>query len=195
MSNTSGAAGVVASASPNGLRRCHRRDRVASIGTALLRLRRPRQSALARQAFPAVLVLAASLVRAASNRRFASMMAALGVCARALWRGRASDASSRAAPARVVYVAIAAVLALGASELVLRRVHLRAAEWLVPDEEPRRRPDPRLGWTFVPARTGHSTVGGRVDRLRVRSGGISRTPRRRAGAIPSSRRSCSPVSR
>ena len=45
---------------------------------------------------------------------------------------------------------------------MLRRVHLRAAEWLVPDEEPRRRPDPRLGWTFVPARTGHNTVGGRV---------------------------------
>ena len=32
----------------------------------------------------------------------------------------------------------------------------------MPDEEPRRRPDPRLGWTFVPARTGHNTVGGRV---------------------------------
>jgi hypothetical protein len=65
------------------------------------------------------------------------------------------------APARVVFSAIAAVLALGASELVLRRVHLRAAEWLAPDEEPRRRPDPRLGWTFVPARTGHSTIGAR----------------------------------
>jgi hypothetical protein len=66
------------------------------------------------------------------------------------------------APARVLHSAIAAVLALGASELVLRRVHLRAAGWLLVDEEPRRRPDPRLGWTFVPARTGHSTVSGRV---------------------------------
>ena len=57
---------------------------------------------------------------------------------------------------------IAAVLALGASELVLRRVHLRAAEWLRPEEEPRRRRDPRLGWTFVPGHTGHDTIGGRT---------------------------------
>jgi hypothetical protein len=66
------------------------------------------------------------------------------------------------APARVVLSALAAILAFGASELVLRRVHLRAAEWLVPDEEPLRRRDPRLGWTFVPARSGHNTVGARV---------------------------------
>jgi hypothetical protein len=66
------------------------------------------------------------------------------------------------APARTLHVAIAAVLALGASELVLRRVHLRAVGWLVADEEPRRRQDPLLGWTFVPARTGHSTIGGRA---------------------------------
>ncbi len=66
------------------------------------------------------------------------------------------------APARAVSLTIAAVLALVASELVLRHVHLRAAEWLVPDEEPRRRRDPRLGWTFVPARTGHATVDARL---------------------------------
>jgi hypothetical protein len=66
------------------------------------------------------------------------------------------------APARVVQSAIAAGLALGASEMVLRRVHLGAREWLVPDEEPRRRGDPLLGWTFEPARTGHATVGARV---------------------------------
>jgi hypothetical protein len=81
--------------------------------------------------------------------------------------------SSRALP-----VFIAAVLALAASEFVLRRVHLRPAEWLLPEEEPRRQPDERLGWTFVPARTGHSTVGGRVidytfdaSGYRVRSAG------------------------
>jgi len=66
------------------------------------------------------------------------------------------------APAHVVLSAVAATLAFGASELVLRRVHLRAAEWQLPDEEPRRRGDPRLGWTFVPARTGHNTIGGRA---------------------------------
>jgi hypothetical protein len=65
-------------------------------------------------------------------------------------------------PSRALQVFVAAVLALGASELVLRRVHVRPAEWLLPEEEPRRRADTRLGWTFEPARTGHSTVGGRA---------------------------------
>jgi len=65
-------------------------------------------------------------------------------------------------PSRALHVVVAAVLALGASELVLRRVHLRPAEWLLPEEEPRRRADARLGWTFEPGRTGHNTVGGRV---------------------------------
>jgi hypothetical protein len=67
--------------------------------------------------------------------------------------------ASAAAP--LVLAALAAVLALGAGELVLRRVHLRAAEWLSSDEEPRRRVDSRLGWTFVPARTGRNTIGSR----------------------------------
>src|SRR6185295_15973634 len=89
------------------------------------------------------------------------VMATLGVSLALFARPRIGRLVSRA-PARALRAAIAAVLALGASELVLRRVHLRAAEWLVPDEEPRRRVDSRLGWTFVPARTGHNTVGGRV---------------------------------
>jgi hypothetical protein len=65
------------------------------------------------------------------------------------------------APARALHIAIAAVLAIVASEPALRRVHLESTEWLLADEEPLRRPDPHLGWTFVPARTGHVTVGGR----------------------------------
>jgi hypothetical protein len=89
------------------------------------------------------------------------MMAAAGASLALFVRPRIGRLIA-SAPARVVHSALAAVLALGASELMLRRVHLRAAEWLVPDEEPRRRPDPRLGWTFVPARTGHSTVGARL---------------------------------
>jgi hypothetical protein len=67
--------------------------------------------------------------------------------------------ASAAAP--VVLTVLAAALALGAGELVLRRVHLRAAEWLSSDEEPRRRTDSRLGWTFVPARTGRNRLGSR----------------------------------
>jgi hypothetical protein len=63
--------------------------------------------------------------------------------------------------ARVLGIAAAVVLALGASELVLRNVRLRPTEWRTVDEEPRRQPDPRLGWTFVPSRAGYDTSGGR----------------------------------
>src|SRR5438552_2958803 len=66
------------------------------------------------------------------------------------------------APVRVLSTIIAAVLALGASEVVLRRVHLRPTEWLISDEEPLRQPDSRLGWVLVPSRTGRTTVGGRT---------------------------------
>ncbi|MGH3429200.1 MAG: hypothetical protein ACRDQZ_16800, partial [Mycobacteriales bacterium] len=59
-------------------------------------------------------------------------------------------------------VVIAAVLALGAGELALRHLDLRPVEWLLPNDEPRRQPDPRLGWIWVPARTGHKSIGGRV---------------------------------
>jgi hypothetical protein len=72
---------------------------------------------------------------------------------------------------RTLQLTIAAVLALGASELVLRRMHLRPAEWLFPEEEPRRQPDPRLGWTFVPSRTGHNTIGGRMIEYAFDAGG------------------------
>ena len=90
-------------------------------------------------------------------------IAAAGVVARAHRAGARRRARSRQRPGACSSSrSCAAVLAFGAGELVLRRVHLRAAEWLVPDEEPRRRVDARLGWTFVPARTGHSTIGSRV---------------------------------
>jgi len=58
-------------------------------------------------------------------------------------------------------IVVAALLALGASEAVLRFVHLRPTEWLLPNEEPRRRVDARLGWVLEPARTGHTWIGGR----------------------------------
>ena len=65
-------------------------------------------------------------------------------------------------PAGALHVFIAVVLALGASELALSHVHLRPAEWLSAKDEPRREPDLRLGWTWVPGRTGHKSIGGRV---------------------------------
>ena len=89
------------------------------------------------------------------------MIAAFGVSLALLARGRVGRLIASAA-ARIVLSALAAVLALGAGELVLRRVHPRVAEWLAPDEEPGRRFDARLGWTFVPGRTGRNTVGSRT---------------------------------
>lgn len=66
------------------------------------------------------------------------------------------------APTRTLQLVAAATLAIFVSEVALRHVHLGPAEWLLPDEEPRRQTDPQLGWTWVPAHTGKKTVGGRV---------------------------------
>jgi hypothetical protein len=66
-----------------------------------------------------------------------------------------------AGPGRAIPVVIAALLAIGAGELVLRTASLRPHGWLIADEEPRRRPDPRLGWTLVPDRVGQNRIGGR----------------------------------
>ena len=65
-------------------------------------------------------------------------------------------------PAGALRSVMAVVVALGASEFLLNRVHLRPAEWLSADDEPRRQLDPRLGWTWVPERTGHKSIGGRI---------------------------------
>jgi len=89
------------------------------------------------------------------------VMAALGAWLVTGGRSRAGRFAFRA-PARALHVVIATILALGASNLMLRRVHLRPYEWLSPNDEPRRQLDPRLGWTWVPGRTGHKIVGGRV---------------------------------
>ena len=88
-------------------------------------------------------------------------MGVLGLTLALVARPRIGRAAARTSMS-ALRIAMAALLALGASELVLRRVHLRPAEWLLPEEEPRRRPDSTLGWTLVPARIGHNTIGGRV---------------------------------
>jgi hypothetical protein len=89
------------------------------------------------------------------------VMGALGAWLVTVVRARAGDFASRT-PGRALHVVIATILALGASNLMLRRVHLRPAEWLSAEDEPRRQADPRLGWTWVPQRTGHKSIGGRV---------------------------------
>jgi len=65
-------------------------------------------------------------------------------------------------PAGALRAVMAVVLALGASEIILSRVHLRPGEWLSAKDEPRRQTDPRLGWTWVPERTGHKSICGRI---------------------------------
>jgi hypothetical protein len=89
------------------------------------------------------------------------LMALLGTWLALVARRRAGRFATRT-PARVFHVFIAVVLALGASELALSHMHLRPSEWLSAKDEPRRQPDARLGWIWVPARTGHKNIGGRV---------------------------------
>ena len=65
------------------------------------------------------------------------------------------------APMMTVWVVVAAILAVAASEVALRWTRLQPTGWLLREEEPRRQDDPHLGWVLVPARTGRTTVGGR----------------------------------
>lgn len=94
-------------------------------------------------------------------------------------RGRLARIFLRA-PRMMVHVIVAAVLAIVSSEVVLRWIHLRPTEWLLPEQEPRRQDDPLLGWVMAPARTGRRTISGRsieytidADGYRVRRAGES----------------------
>jgi hypothetical protein len=87
-------------------------------------------------------------------------MAAIGASLALLARRRLARAIAHNPPGSF-RVAVAAVLALLASELVLRQLHVRASEEQPTTQEPRRRLDPRLGWTIVPGRAGHHIKGGR----------------------------------
>jgi hypothetical protein len=71
---------------------------------------------------------------------------------------------------------IAAVLALAAGEVALHYMGIGPTAWLFSEDEPRRQPHPRIGWTLVPRRIGQKIIGGRtleyaIDRsgFRVRS--------------------------
>jgi hypothetical protein len=89
------------------------------------------------------------------------VMLIVGVWLAFIARRRAGQFAART-PAGLLRIVIAVFLALGASELLLTHMHLRPAEWLSAEDEPRRQVDTRLGWTWVTARTGHKSVGGRV---------------------------------
>jgi hypothetical protein len=68
-------------------------------------------------------------------------------------------------------VAVAAVLAIVAGEVTLRRVQPRPTEWLVADEEPRRQVDSQLGWVLASARAGRSRIGGRTIEYAIDAAG------------------------
>ena len=142
---------------------------VASIGTALLVCAiMANQRWLDRHFMPSFFlprhwyVLMATLIRVA--------MGIVGAWFAFIARPRAARFAART-PARVFQIVFAVVLAVGASELLLQHVHLRPGEWLSPKDEPRRQIDPRLGWTWVPARTGHKNIGGRVIDYAIDSAG------------------------
>ena len=86
----------------------------------------------------------------------------------------------REAPGLALSTAVAMVLAIAASEPLLRQIEFRPVGWLSADDEPRRQADARLGWTLVPSRAGHASVGGRsveyvtdASGLRVATAGTS----------------------
>ena len=68
----------------------------------------------------------------------------------------------RAAPGFSLSIVVAAMLAIVASEPLLRRMEFRPAGWLSVDDEPRRRADVRLGWSLVPSRAARVRIGGRM---------------------------------
>jgi hypothetical protein len=115
------------------------------------------QSRLDRHFLPSFVTDRTSYVRIETAVRIAA--GALGVTL-LLARRRLAGLMTRD-PILIGSCGVAILLALGASEFALRRVHVRSAEWLFHEEEPRRQSDARLGWTLVPSRTGRLTIGGR----------------------------------
>jgi hypothetical protein len=126
-----------------------RRGRTADLGDH-------RRSALVRSAF---FVSRHAYVLAQWSARIAAV--AIGVTIVLVARPRIGHIVARN-PERALHVSVACVLALGASELILRQLHVRVGVEEGPGREPRRRRDPRLGWIFAPGRVGHRTEGGRV---------------------------------
>jgi hypothetical protein len=87
--------------------------------------------------------------------------ARLGIAALGAWIAIGGRRRAGRAPASALRILLAAIVALGASELALRYMKFQPAEWASFTEEPLRRADPRLGWTFVPSRSGYRAIGGR----------------------------------
>jgi hypothetical protein len=117
------------------------------------------QSWLDRHFLPSFVIDRAVYVRIENAIRI--LAAAIGVVLAVAARRRLATLIAR--DSRLVASIVAAiVLALAASELALRHLHVPPAEWLFHEEEPRRQADAYLGWTLVPSRIGHLTIGGRA---------------------------------
>src|SRR6266513_2478837 len=76
-------------------------------------------------------------------------------------------------PARALQIILAILLAFPATEFVLRMRHRRIAmaEEYPAEVAPSRQLDPRLGWIFVPSRTGHQWVWNRTVEYAIDSAG------------------------
>lgn len=76
-------------------------------------------------------------------------------------------------PARAAQITLAVVLAFPATEFVLRLRYSRMAmkEEYPAQIEPSRWLDPKLGWVFVPSRTGYQTVGKRTVEYAIDANG------------------------
>jgi len=133
---------------------------VASIGTALLVcMVVTNQGWLDSHFVPSFFLPRQTYV--ALERTARVVMAIVGVWLVFVARQRAGRLAAQA-PRRTFEILIAIALALWASNLLLRYVHLRPVEWLSANEEPRRKPDAHLGWTWLPDRTGQKKISGRV---------------------------------
>ena len=132
---------------------------VAAIGTACIAIAiGANQSWLDQHFLPSFLWPHHLYARIEMSARFG--LGALGAWLVSGGRAAAGRFSQRE-PAVAGSMAFAVILAFGAAEIALTHVKLRPAEWLFPDEEPLRQADSRLGWIFVPSRSGHMLIGGR----------------------------------
>jgi hypothetical protein len=142
---------------------------VLAIGAALVAIAlAANQPWLDRHFLPSFFLPRAWYVRIESSARL--LLAGTGLVLALPLRARIARLTARA-PMEAARIAIAAVLAFAASDVVLRFVHLQPSAWLFAAEEPRRQPDPVLGWTLVPARTGHNTIAGRAVEYAIDANG------------------------
>ncbi len=106
-----------------------------------------------------------------------------------------AGAPMRTLIADMARISLAVILALGTSEIILRRTFNRATEERPAYEVPNRHPDPHLGWTFVPSHAAYDKIDGRVIEYAFDPAGYRVRGRGRKGWTPIARRWFSPANR